>query len=307
MLNDTQLVAHTVPGGPAAPTTVGGQRWSTSRALVATVAVALLAIVAVSLLWPDADGDPAPLQASPTPSATIPAEPVSPTTTPDPTTSAPEPSEEPSTPTPTESTTPSPTLVGPAALTLSTRSIGLGTSSSRGTVRVGNSGDLSLDYRVASRSSWLTVAPSGGTLAGGDSATVVVLAQRAEVPEGRATGSIVITWGGGSETVQVSLTQERDPVVGTPVARPAPSCSSPTVTVTAPVTDESRIVSVILRWSGPHGAGSARMTSSGASWSARMGPFTLGGDITMRVTATDERGNTATGPVGTTSATPCPQ
>lgn len=308
VLNDTQLVAHTVPGGPAAPTTVGGQRWSTSRALVATVAVALLAIVAVVLLWPGADGDPAPLQATPTPSATLPTEPVSPTPTTDPTTPAPEPSD-PSTPTPTptESTTPSPTLAAPAALTLSTRSIELGTSGSRGTVKLGNSGDLSLDYRVASRASWLTVSPSQGTLAGGDTGTVVVRAQRAEVPEGRATGSIVVTWAGGTETIQVSLTQERAPVVGTPVARSAPSCTNQTVTVTAPVSDESRIVSVVLTWIGPHGSGSAQMTSSGSSWSTRMGPFTLGGDITMRVTATDERGNTATGPVGTTSATPCPQ
>lgn len=305
VLNDTQLVAHTVPGGSAAPTTVGGQRWSTSRALIATVAVALLAIVAVSLLWPGADGDPAPLQATPTPSATESTATPSPTEAP--TTESPEPSVSPSTPAPTESATPSPTLVAPAALTLSTRAISLGTAGSRGTVRLGNSGDLSLDYRVASRSSWLTVSPSGGTLAGGDAATVVVRAQRAEVPEGRSTGSIVVTWAGGSETVEVSLTQERDPVVGVPVARPAPSCTSPTVTVTAPVTDESRLVSVILTWSGPHGPGSARMTSSGSTWSAQMGPFRLGGDITMRVTATDARGNTATGPVGTTSATPCPQ
>lgn len=309
VLNDTQLVAaHTVPGGPAAPTTVGGQRWSTSRALVATVAVALLAIVAVVLLWPGADGDPAPLQATPTPSATLPTEPASPTPTTDPTTPAPEPSD-PSTPTPTPtaSTTPSPTLAAPAALTLSTRSIELGASGSRGTVKLGNSGDLALDYRVASRASWLTVSPSQGTLAGGDTGTVVVRAQRAEVPEGRATGSVVVTWAGGTETVRVSLTQERAPVVGTPVARSAPSCTNQTVTVTAPVSDESRIVSVTLSWSGPHGSGSAQMTSSGSSWSTRMGPFTLGGDITMRVTATDARGNTATGPVGTTSATPCPQ
>lgn len=303
VLHDTQLVAHTVPGAPAAPTTVGGQRWSTSRALVATVAVALLAIVAVSLLWPDADGDPAPLQATPTPSATLPTEPVSPTATTDPTTSSPAPSQGP--PTPTESTTPSPTLVAPAALTLSTRSIGLGTSSSRGTVRVGNSGDLSLDYRVASRSSWLTVSPSGGTLAGGDSATVVVRAQRSEVPEGRATGSIVITWGGGSETVQVSLTQERDPVVGRPVVPENQSCDN--VPVSVRVTDESRVDSVQVSWSGASGSGRATMRLSNGLWRANVGRFTIGGDVTFRVTATDSRGNSATGPASTVNINPCPQ
>lgn len=305
VLDDTRLVAHSVPAGQAPGATVGGHRWSAARSTIAAVAVALFAIVAVVLLWPDAEGDPAPLHATPTPSA-LPSTAVPSSTVPPPTTASTAPSGDP-TPSASPSASPSPTLVAPAALTVSTRSIGLGTTGTRGTVRLGNSGDVPLDFRVASRSAWLTATPSTGQLAGGETASVVVRAQRAGVPEGRATGSVVVTWAGGTETVQVSLTQERAPVVGAPVARSAPSCANQTVTVTAPVSDESRLGSVILSWSGPHGSGSAPMTSSGSSWSARMGPFTLGGDITMRVTATDARGNTSTGPVGTTSATPCPQ
>jgi hypothetical protein len=38
-----------------------------------------------------------------------------------------------------------------------------------------------------------------------------------------------------------------------------------------------------------------------------MGPFPVGGKVTVSVTATDERGNSTTGPTTTSNVDPCPQ
>ncbi|MDX6277132.1 MAG: hypothetical protein QOJ72_1260, partial [Nocardioidaceae bacterium] len=82
-----------------------------------------------------------------------------------------------------------------------------------------------------------------------------------------------------------------------------PSCSVP---VKATVTDESGLSSVILLWSGPSGSDSVRMSRSGAHWAGQMGPFTVGGKVTMRVVATDKRGNKTTGPAVRITVDPCP-
>ena len=41
-------------------------------------------------------------------------------------------------------------------------------------------------------------------------------------------------------------------------------------------------------------------------WVAQMGPVNFGGKVTMRVVATDKRGNTATGPRAQSKPRPCP-
>jgi hypothetical protein len=42
-------------------------------------------------------------------------------------------------------------------------------------------------------------------------------------------------------------------------------------------------------------------------WTTQIGPFPVGGAVTMRVTATDRHGNTTTGPSSTINVDPCPQ
>ncbi|MGO4257969.1 BACON domain-containing protein [Marmoricola sp. RAF53] len=167
-------------------------------------------------------------------------------------------------------------------------------------------GELPVAFTATARSTWLTVSPGAGSLDGGTSRIVTVRADRSRVPEGRSTGSVVLRWATGSTTVKVSLTQDLPPRVGAPVASAAPSCGTPTVTVRASVADASGLSSVRLRWSGPHGPGSATMTRSGSQWTAPMGPFTLGGTVTFRVVATDRAGHTTTGPARSVEATPCP-
>ena len=49
------------------------------------------------------------------------------------------------------------------------------------------------------------------------------------------------------------------------------------------------------------------MSGSGSSWSGVMGPFKVGGNVTMNVTATDTRGNSTTGPSTSATVDPCPQ
>jgi RNA polymerase sigma factor (sigma-70 family) len=306
VLNDTQLVARHGPGdgmsGPTAGT--GGHRWGGPR--VATVAAALLvlALLGTVLFWPDPDAAAPVADAEPTTSSSVAPATTAPPLSAVPTTSSP--AEETPSPTETPSATETPSQVA-GTLTVSSRLIDLGRTATRGTFTVANTGDLPLVYTVSSRSRWLQVSPIGGKLGGGSDTRVTVGVDREDVPEGRSTGSVVLSWDGGSATVRVTLVEERGPVVGRPNASAAPSCNQPTVRVTATVTDESALDTVRLRWSGPNGPGSAAMSRSGALWSAPMGPFDLGGDITFWVVARDARGNTTTGPTATITATPCPQ
>jgi hypothetical protein len=161
-------------------------------------------------------------------------------------------------------------------------------------------------YQVSPRAAWLSLRAIGGKLAGGRDTEILLQADRAAVRQGVSTGRLVITWDGGSLTVRVNL-DERPPVVSAPRALSHPSCEEHTVTVVASASDASGLTSVTLSWSGPNGDGRVPMSNSGPDWTAQMGRFTLGGDITMRVTAIDSYGRTTTGPAGIATATPCPQ
>jgi RNA polymerase sigma factor (sigma-70 family) len=302
VLEDTELVAYRLPGEDT-PAGTGGHRWGGGRVTVAAAALLVLAVVATVLLWPDPNKAAAPVQATPTAPAvsTAPAQTLSPPASESPSASASESASPDASPTPSET----PSQV-PGTLTASTRTIDLGRTSSRSTVGVTNTGDLPVSYRVSSGTRWLSVAPATGEVAGGGSARIAIRADRSKVRVGRSTGSILIAWDGGSVKVSVSL-EEHAPAVGAPQAEANPSCRQRTVSVTARVTDASGLASVTLTWTGPNGAGSATMSGSGSTWTAPMGPFTLGGDITMQVHATDRYGHTTTGPAGSASATPCPQ
>jgi hypothetical protein len=212
-------------------------------------------------------------------------------------------------PTPTE--TPSATPSGDMAagtLTVSTKLIDLGSDGSSAPVQLANTGDTSVAYRVTTSTPWLTVSPAGGTVAGGGSATTVVSAKRSTLPEGRAAGAVAVSWDGGSARITVRLTQEKHPTVGRP-SLGASTCGTGgrTVKVSATASDASGLDSVVMKWIGPSDSGSATMSGSGSSWSGAMGPFPVGGKVTMSVTATDKRGNSTTGPATTSNVDPCPQ
>lgn len=308
VLRDTELVAWsgpaagggasgTAPAGRDAPDEGGDDRggawWSERRVLGIAALLGLLLILGGVTRWAVAD-DPGP---TPAPASAGPE--VGETST----LLLPKPSAIPS-PKPTLSPTRSASATpAPGSLTLSTRSIDLGRRATTATVVVSNTGEAALDFTAVSRDGWLTVSPTAGKLDGGESAALTLRATRSGLPEGRSTGTVVVSGAGTALALAVTATQEQPPVVGAPATGRAPSCQVP---VTASVTDESTLTSVTLHWSGPSGAGQVAMTGSGSQWSAEISPVNVGGDITMYVVARDARGNSATGPSRTVYVNPCP-
>lgn len=298
VLEDTRLVAYAGDGGAGSAGTVGGHRWGASRVSLVAAALLAVAIVATTLLWPG-NGDTSPAQAEATGSASETPAGTAPPLSPAPTTAAP------STPSGTESPSQSPSesvTAAPGALTVSSGNVDLGRRSSRAAVDVRNTGGLPVSFTVDSRQRWLSASPASADLAGGATTRLAIRVDRSAIPEGRSTGRVVLTWAGGTATVEVTLEEERDPAVGAPQAAGA-SCQVP---VTVRITDDSRVSSARLRWSGPAGSGSATLRLSGSTWTATL-PVTIGGTYALTATATDSRGNTGTGPTTRVDLNPCPQ
>jgi len=298
VVNDTQLVAFHGPGdtsGIVASTRTGGGR---KRAGLAAAAVLIAgSVVTTAVVWPD--GDTGPIGAAPSATATLGSPSTKPTataTTPSAPASASASASASAEPSPTD-----PALT-PGALAIAATAINLGSTATIARVGVTNTGGEALAFQVTSVPSWLSVSPASGELDGGESSTLTFRADRAELTEGATSGNVVIAWAGRTTTVKVSIVQENDPVVGRPFTGANPSCSFP---VRAAVSDESRLTEVVLSWNGPH-AGTATMVRSGGTWIARAETFSTGGDVTFRVTATDSRGNTTTGPSRTVYVLPCP-
>ena len=275
---DTQLVAYT--GATPGSTSFMKRR----RNQAAAAAAAVVVIAGTAMFWPGEADDPGSAPSAASESTSIPE------------------------PTPTDTPSSPPDEQPAGTLTVSTQLIDLGTDGTSAPVRLTNTGDESLSYRVTTSTPWLAVSPAGGSIAGGSSSTVVVTAQRSEVPEGKAAGAVAIAWEGGSAPVTVRLTQQKSPTVGRP-SLGASTCGSGgrVVKVSAPASDDSGLDSVILRWAGPSGPGRATMSPSGSTWSGVMGPFPVGGKVTLSVTAIDKQGNSTTGPSTSTSVDPCPQ
>jgi RNA polymerase sigma factor (sigma-70 family) len=288
VVGDTQLVAYTTPTGePLTPVATLSPRRRPRAAVTAAAAAVVIVLSGVAALFWAGDGDTAPKGDVVT----------TPTALPTPTADA----KASTTPTPTP--TPSETSKAPGALVVSTTSISLGRSGSTSTITLTNTGGLPVDYRLTSSAAWLSASPSTGRVEAGASSRLAVRADRGDVREGASAGTIGISWATGSAQVKVSLVEERNPKVGQPSAVASRTCTSNPVQVS--VSDESGLSSVVLRWSGA-GSGSKTMRP-GSVWTADMGQFANGGSVTMRVTATDKRGNTATGPSRTINVDPCPQ
>jgi hypothetical protein len=297
VVDDTRLVASHAPddwidGGGGAST--GGYRWGATRITTGATALLALLVLATVMFWPDTDDTAATTQ--PQAAATTQAAPG--TSAPP---LSPAPSSSPATSPPPTSPSGTPTRAA-GVLEVSERRIDLGRTATRAAFDLVNAGDLPVTYQVASRSSWLSVGSIGGSLTGGARGEVTVRADRTKVEEGRSTGRVALTWDGGSVTLEVALVEERDPTVGTPSIPPGSSCE---VVVTVAAADESGVSGVRLSWSGP-ASGQTSMSRTSTGWRATI-HIALGGTYTLRATATDTRGNSATGPASTTVIDPCPQ
>ncbi len=257
-----------VPSGPV----------TTRRVLMGVGVVATVAIIA-ALVWPsgaDEDGG-------------------SPATTPEATPSAS------ATETPAPSTAP-PTVVTAGSLTLSTTALDLGATATTGTFRLTNAGGTDVQASLSTPAPWASV-PGSVTVPAGGTRDVTVRVDRAAVTEGVSATDVTVRWPDGSGRVRVTLSQDRPPVVGAPVASPG-ACNTP-VPVSVDVSDTD-VTGVRLDWQGPSGPGSATLGGGGSTWSGVMGPFPVGGTVTFRATAVDASGSTTTGPTSTIDALPCP-
>lgn len=274
VVNDTELVAY------SEPTTSFWGRRSTQAASAAGVAA--LVVAGTVAFWPGSAGESGSATSS------------------DQVASSPE-------PTATDAPSPTPTKSQTyGMLSVSTRVIDLGRTGTSAPLRLTNTGDSALTYRLATSRPWLIVSSANGSVPGGGSSTVQVTAQRSEMSEGEASGMVNVIWSGGNARVAVRMTKERPPTVGPlTFGRAACTARGQTVRASAPVSDDSGLTSVVLKWTGPSGSGSTPMAALGSSWSATMGPFPVAGKVTASVTATDKRGNSTTGPSTATSAERC--
>lgn len=116
---------------------------------------------------------------------------------------------------------------------------------------------------------------------------MLVTADRTGIAEGATRGGVTVTWDGGAVPIVVTLTEERPPVVGAPQPG-GTDCGFP---VRVAASDDTGLESVTLTWLRPDGtAFTEPMTPAGAEWAGRAGPFPVGGEVTLQVTATDVRG-----------------
>ncbi|WP_156994134.1 BACON domain-containing protein [Pseudonocardia acaciae] len=183
-------------------------------------------------------------------------------------------------------------------LTLSTTVIDLGAAESTATVTLSNTGATPSAWRAVPADPWLKVTPASGVLAGNTTQELTVVADRGAVPhegDARTRLGVGTADGQGQVDVTVALRQERPPVItnaGASATRIG-GYGCPTVSViTATVRDESPPVRVVLV--GP-GQRSQPMQANGDTYTGRLGSGS-GANIVWQVTATDSRGNTATGP-----------
>ncbi|GAA4079260.1 sigma-70 family RNA polymerase sigma factor [Nocardioides kongjuensis] len=296
VLEDERLVAYYVDDPVLPAGGVAGSGTTKRVLLVVGLVVLLLGLGGAAGLawWPDGDEpavatDPATSSSLPTTQATQAAEPTATPTTAVPADPAPTDATG-ATPTEPTSATTEATLAAPGDLRVSTRSLRLGTKQ-KGSVQLRNAGGTALDYTVRSRAAWLSVSRSEGSLDPGAGSGLTITADRAALGEGSSTGTVAVSWSGGTVLVSVQVGVDNPPVVGAIQVGGPSDCSGRTITATA---TDTTLQSVRVAWSGPSGNGQKAMTASGGGWTASIGPFPIGGTVTATVTAVDRAGHTTT-------------
>ncbi len=275
---ETELVAYT---GPTSTASGPGRR----NQVIAASAGAVVIAAGTVFLWPGG-ADPTQTSASQMETAIPPTEGQQ---------------DEPS-------ATPTDTVQTAGTLVVSTQVVDLGRTKASAPVRLTNTGERSVGYRVTTSTPWLAIAPAGGELPGGRSADVRVTADRSALSDGKAAGTVTISWDRGNLPVAVRISAGQPPTVGRPaIGRTICGQGGRSVVVSTTATDDSGVDSVIMKWTGPSGSGSSAMSRSGSAWSTTIGPFPVGGAVSLQATATDQRGNSATGPLTRTTVDPCPQ
>jgi len=198
-------------------------------------------------------------------------------------------------------TGPTPSL-RPAVLQVDRRSVDLGAGRTA-VVTLTNTGERNLTFEATSSHAWVTLSAATGTIEPGGSARLTV--SRGALSEGRSTATIALSSNGGDASVSVTAARTEPPVVGRAKVT-SDSCSGGRLLqVAVTVDDESSLRSVRLAWSGPSNGSTGLSRSGSRTWHGVVGPFPIGGEVAMRVTAVDEHGQ-STSRTTSMNVDPCP-
>jgi hypothetical protein len=152
-------------------------------------------------------------------------------------------------------------------------------------VRLSNTSERTITWRVEASEPWLQVEPSAGDLPPGER-TTLALTLGPDAPEGEVRGSFTILGNEGSSTVVRVLTAVENP--------PDVAATSQGCAVTATVEDEVGVSAVMLQWNEPNASPERTpilAADDGTGYVGYLPPRAV--PLTWFVTATDTRGNSA--------------
>ena len=179
---------------------------------------------------------------------------------------------------------------------------GRSSSSTRRTVTLTDDGGQPLTWTATRTGAGYSVSPGSGTLNPGQSVTLTVVLNRANLAEGSARGTLDVGASPAGQSFHLPLTGSvnNPPAItlrssSTTLAYSAAGtgCLAQVGGLSALVTDDSGVSSVVLSWS-DGGSHSVSLSQDGAPWYGSYGPFSAVRNYTLTVTATDVNRNAGT-------------
>lgn len=202
----------------------------------------------------------------------------------------------------------------PGVISVSGHSIDFGSIDVARQFEVTNTGGLPADWIASSTMLGVSLGLDAGTLDPGESVVVPLALDRNALPEGDTIGQLLVQ---SEENVQVAAlraTQENNPIILPPLISPASfferggtACLPNTGFILVDVRDESPIESVIAIYK-PDGASDVLVSLipiAGDTYEGAFGGYTVSGLVSVRIVATDVRGN-AGGTTIDVNIIPCP-
>jgi RNA polymerase sigma factor (sigma-70 family) len=193
---------------------------------------------------------------------------------------------------------------GPPRLEVASTVLDLGSDMPGGALRMTNRGGGELVWNASTAAPWIGLSASM-PIASGESVPLRISAARNALNEGDHRTVVAVSSNGGSAEITVTMSVERAPEIGsvtiTPPTLAAGSCGPSRASVRAEVTDESGIASVGLDVSGSR----SPMAPRGSAYFGALGPYNAPGTLTLRVVATDTRGNSSEEVSHSVAIVPC--
>jgi hypothetical protein len=170
---------------------------------------------------------------------------------------------------------------GPPRLEVASTVLDLGSDMPGGALRMTNRGGGELVWNASTAAPWIGLSASM-PIASGDSVPLRISAARNGLNEGDNRTVVAVSSNGGSAEITVTMSVERAPEIGS-------------VTITPPTLA-----------AGSCGPSRSPMAPRGSAYFGALGPYNSPGTLTLRVVATDTRGNTSAGVPHSVAIVPCP-